>query len=55
MTKDKFEMTPEGFTAAHAYLKDTGRLGLLEKELSTDGYTCVALANHLYRKDALDD
>ena len=43
-------MTKEGCEEAKKYLEETNQLHLLEHELSTDGYTLVALANSLYEK-----
>jgi hypothetical protein len=45
---------PCGYADAMEFLKSTGRLHLLDKEQSTDGYTLVALANSLYEKDQLN-
>lgn len=41
-----FEMTEKGYEEAVKFLKSIGKLKELEHELSTDGYTTVALANH---------
>ena len=46
-----FPFTPEGCANATAFLKDTNRYHLLERELSTDGWTLVALANALKERD----
>lgn len=48
----KFEMTDEGYQAAKKWLEETDQLDKLEKEQSTDGYTLIALANHLFEKQA---
>jgi hypothetical protein len=42
-----WEYTCEGYLEAEKYLKDTNQWYLVEKELSTDGYTIIALANSL--------
>ena len=42
-----FEYTKKGCSQATKYLKKSGNYNLIEKELSTDGYTIVALANNL--------
>lgn len=47
----KFEMTDEGYQAAKKWLEETDQLDKLEKEQSTDGYTLIALANHLFEKE----
>tara|TARA_R110000751_G_scaffold49686_16_gene110502 strand:+ start:1512 stop:1670 length:159 start_codon:yes stop_codon:yes gene_type:complete len=44
----KFEMTREGYKEALAYLRDIKQEHLIEKQLSTDGFTVVALANSFY-------
>jgi hypothetical protein len=42
-----FEYTEEGYRRAIKYLKDVGKSNLINKELSKDGYTVVALANSI--------
>lgn len=44
---EPFAFTGEGYEQARAWLKATGNWEKLERELSTDGYTAVALANKL--------
>lgn len=46
-----FPMTGDGYKKALQWLKDYNYENLIEKELSTDGFTIVALANFLYKKD----
>ena len=43
----KFDFTTRGFDEAYKFLRDTGNLGLIDNELSTDGYTVVYLANRI--------
>ena len=45
-----FDLTAEGCEKATAYLTQSNQLHLLDRELSTDGYTLVALANRLFAK-----
>ena len=52
---NKFEMTTEGLLEAQKFLTDIGEGDLIEKELSTDGYTLVALANSVYEKYTIDN
>lgn len=47
----RFPLTSIGCEEATEFLKSTGRLHLLNKELSTDGYTLIELANSLYEED----
>ena len=44
-----FEYTEIGYKEAMEFLKETNNLHLIEKELSVDGYTIVALANNIKR------
>ena len=46
----EFDLTPEGYQKAKKWLEENNLLCELEKELSTDGYTLVNLANHLFQK-----
>lgn len=48
---DTFDLTSAGYVEAKQWLIDTKQLHLLEKELSKDGYSLVALANHLKEKE----
>lgn len=43
----EFPYTPEGYKQAREWLKDNNKEHLIERELSTDGYSIVSLANHL--------
>lgn len=54
MNKDdnKFEMSVEGCRRAKEYIKSIGMSHLIGREWSTDGYTIVALANQLYKKES---
>ena len=45
-----FKYTAEGYRLAKQYLINTGQLDLMKQELSQDGYTLVALANHLIER-----
>ncbi len=42
-----FEYTADGYILAKQWLRNTGNDHLIERELSTDGYTLVALAQSL--------
>jgi len=44
----QFEYTYEGYKLAVKYLISIDRLKDIEKELSVDGFTTVALANSIY-------
>jgi hypothetical protein len=46
-TKIMFEYTKQGYKEAVKFLKETQQYHLVNKELSTDGYTVVALANSI--------
>ena len=46
----EFDLTPEGYQKAKKWLEENNLLCELEKELSTDGYTLVNLATHLFQK-----
>lgn len=50
MKDDKFPLTSEGYNLAMIWLKQTNQLHLIENELSKDGYTITALANHLFER-----
>ena len=45
--QQSFKFTADGYAAAKMYLLSTNQYYLLDKELSLDGYTLVALANSL--------
>lgn len=45
-----FEYTTEGCAKAVKYLKDTKQEHFMDRELSMDGWTIVALANSLKKK-----
>lgn len=55
MKTDKFQMTNIGYVLAMEWLKETKQVHLIEKELSIDGYTIVALANSLYKRQIPKD
>jgi len=46
----RFPFTPEGCKEALAYLKEIGKEYLIEKQLSTDGYTITELAENFYEE-----
>ena len=46
-----FEFTSEGCRQAKKYLEDIDKLKELEKELSTDGWTLIMLANSFWEKN----
>jgi hypothetical protein len=48
--KEKFPYTIKGCKDAKQWLKDIGSYHLLDRELSRDGWTIVALANRLWEK-----
>ena len=45
--QQSFRFTADGYAAAKIYLLSTNQYYLLDKELSTDGYTLITLANSL--------
>ena len=50
MVNQRFEMTPAGYLAACIWLEEYHHTHKIEHELSTDGYTVVALANELFNR-----
>ena len=51
---NRFDYTPAGCTKAKAYLKEIGEEDAIQRERSTDGWSIVHLANHLWRKRQRD-
>lgn len=47
-----FEYNTQGYKAAVKFLKETNQYHLIEKELSIDGYTVVALANSIVKRNS---
>lgn len=47
-----FEYTTQGYKLAVKFLKETNQYHLIEKELSVDGYTVVALANSIVERNS---
>ena len=50
MDNQRFKMTPAGYLAACIWLEEYHHTHKIEHELSTDGYTVVALANELFNR-----
>ena len=51
----EFQYTKDGCKKALEYIRSIGKYELLEKELSTDGFTAVYLANTLRSMEQGDE